>query len=98
MRRLFPATTVIWRTDLILRRSRHRDVVEHRRGVPVGVQVVVGFWERTRRCPELLQQGGEVVGVSGNSRIELGNRDASDLHLFPSFRLVCLEDFVERLY
>jgi len=73
-------------------------VVEYRGGVPVRVQVVVGFREGTRRRPELMQQCGEIVRVGGDSRIEFGNRDVSDFHFFPSFRLICLEDLVERLF
>lgn len=78
--------------------SSNRDVVEHRGGFPAGVKVVVGFRERARCRPVLLQEGGEIISVGGYSRIVCGNRDASDLHFFPSFRLVCLEDLVERLF
>jgi hypothetical protein len=78
--------------------SSNRYVVEHRGGVPSRVQVVVGFWERARRRPVLLQEGGEIIRVRGYPRIVCGNRDASDFHFFPSFRLVCLEDLVERLF
>ena len=75
--------------------SRNRDVVNHRGRVPVRVQVVVGLRKRTPRRPELMQLGGEIVRVGGQSRIKLGNRDVSDFHFFPSFRLVCLENLVE---
>ena len=73
-------------------------MVEHWGGVPGRVQMIVSFRERTRRRPELMQQGGEIVRVGGYSRIEFGNWDVSDFHLFPSFGLVCLEDLVERLF
>ena len=73
-------------------------MVEHRGGVPVRVQVVVGFRERTRRRPELMQQGREIIGVGGYPRIVFGNRGVSDFHFFPSFGLVRLEDLVERLF
>ena len=78
--------------------SRNRDVVEHRGRVPVRVQVVVSFRKRTSRHKELMQPGEDIVGVGDNSCIEYGNRDVSDFHFFPSFRLVCLEDLVERLF
>jgi hypothetical protein len=72
-------------------------VVENRGGVPRGVEMVVGCQERTRRRKVLVQEGGEIVSVGGYSRIIFRNRDVCDFHFFPSFRLVCLEDFVERL-
>ena len=73
-------------------------MVEHWGRVPARVQVVVGFRERARRRPELLQEGGEIIGVGSYPRIVYGNRGVSDFHFFPSFRLVCLEDLVERLF
>ena len=73
-------------------------MVEHRGRVPARVQVVVGFRERARHRKVLLQEGGEIVCVGSYPRIVYGKRDASDFHLFTSFRLVCLEDLVERLF
>ena len=78
--------------------SSNRDVVEHRGRVPARVQVVVGFRERPRRRKVLLQEGWEIVCIGSYPRIVYRNRDAGDLNLFPSFRLVCLEDLVERLF
>ena len=59
--------------------------------------MIVSFRERTRRRPVLMQEGGEIVGVGGNSRIVVGDRGVGDFYFFPGFRLVCLEDLVERL-
>jgi hypothetical protein len=73
-------------------------VVEHRGGVPAGVQVVIGFREWARRRPVLLQEGREIIRIGSYPRIVYGNRGASDFHFFPGFRLVCLEDLVERLF
>jgi hypothetical protein len=77
--------------------SSDRDVIDNRGGVPRGVEMVVGCRERTLRRPVLVQEGREIVSVGGYPRIIYGNRDACDFHFFPSFRLVCLEDLVERL-
>jgi hypothetical protein len=60
--------------------------------------VVVGSREWSRRCPELVQDGGEVVGVGGYSRIKFGNGDVSHLYLLASLFFICLEYFVERLF
>jgi hypothetical protein len=72
-------------------------MVNHRGRLPVGVQVIVCFQERAHCRPVLVQEGGDIVSIGGQSRIVFRNWDVSDFHFFPSFRLICLEDLVERL-
>ena len=78
--------------------SRNGEVVDDGGRVPVGIQVVVGAWEWSRSGPELVENSREVLRVSGDSCINVGNGNASDFNFLPSLPFICLEYLVEGLF
>ena len=60
--------------------------------------MVIGIREWSRRGPNLVQVGNNVVRISGKSCIEFGNWYVSDLQLLPSLCFICLEYLIERLF
>src|SRR6267142_3807869 len=77
---------------------RNRDVIDNGGGIPVGIQMIVSLRVRSRSCPELVQESSQVLGISGQLRIEFGNRNVSDLQLLPSLCFVRFEYLIERLF
>ena len=59
--------------------------------------MVVCLRERSRSCPDLVQEGSEVLRISGQSFIILGSRDVRHIHLLPGLRFISFEYLVERL-
>jgi hypothetical protein len=78
-------------------RLRDREVINHRRRIPVGVQVIVRSLERSRSRPELLKVRNQVLRVGSQFGFEFGNGDVSDLQLLPGLFIIRLEYLVERL-
>jgi hypothetical protein len=72
-------------------------VIDYRRRVPAGVQVVVRLKGPFRCSPQLVQVCDEVLRVRSQSRIEFRNWDVSHFHLLPGLRFIFLDYFVERL-
>ena len=78
-----------------LNSSGNWDVIDHRRRVPVGVQVVVCFQRPFRCCPQLVQERGEVLRVRSHPRIKFRNWDVSHFHFLPGLRFIFFDYLVE---
>jgi hypothetical protein len=77
--------------------SGNWNVIDHRRRVPAGVQVVVCLQGPFRCCPQLVQVRDEVLRVRSQPRIEFRNWDVGHFHILPGLRLIFLDYLVERL-
>ena len=60
--------------------------------------MVVSSQEWSIGCPELVQEGREVLRIANYSRIEFRYGNIRDLQLLPSPFFICLEYFVKRLW
>jgi hypothetical protein len=77
---------------------RNWDVIDNGRGIPVGIQMIVGLRIRSRGGPKLVQESTQVLGIGGQLRVEFGNRNVSDLQLLPTLFFVRFEYLIERLF
>jgi hypothetical protein len=77
---------------------RNGKVINHRRRIPVGIQVVVSSLEWHRICPDLVQDSRQILRIGSYSGPIFGNGDVSHLQLLPSLFFICLEYLVERLF
>ena len=75
----------------------NRDVINHGRRIPVGIQVIICSLEWSRSRPELVQDTRKVLRIGSYFGIDFGNGDVRDLHLLPSLSFIRFEYFVERL-
>ena len=78
-------------------RLRNGKVINHRRRIPVGIQVVVGSLKWDRICPDLVQDSGQILRIGNYSGFIFRNGDVGYLQLLPSLFFICLEYLVERL-
>ena len=77
---------------------RNGKVINHRRRIPVGIQVVVSSLEWHRICPDLVQDSRQILRIGSYSGFILGNGDVGHLQLLPSLFFIRLEYFVDRLF
>lgn len=78
-------------------RLRDGEVIDHRRRIPVGIQVVVSSLEWSLNRVEPVQVSNQVLRIGSESGIKFRNGDVSDLQLLPGLFFVRLEYFIERL-
>jgi hypothetical protein len=83
---------------IIKKSLRNGKVINHRRRIPVGIQVVVSSLEWHRICPDLVQDSRQIFRIGGYSGFIFGNGDVRHLQLLPSLFVICLEYLIERLF
>jgi hypothetical protein len=81
--------------EMILRNGK---VVNYRRRIPVGIQVVVSLLEWHRICPDLVQESRKIFRIGSYFGFVYGNGDVSHQQLLPGLFFISLEYLVERLF
>ena len=59
--------------------------------------MVIRLPDWSRSGPDLVKVGAEVVGISGDPRVKLGDWYVSHLQLLPGLGFICTEYLIERL-